>query len=60
VCIKDREHDLGNDMLGRDEIDIVNVPHILQLDIPISKLFWCQIKPVSLMSDVVVLAENAS
>lgn len=58
--MEDREDDLRNDMLGRNKIDIVDVSYILQLDVPVPKLFRCQIKTVSLVGDIMVLTEDTT
>ena len=47
-------------MLWGNKVDVVDISYILQLDVPVSQLFGCQILSVSLVSDIVVLAEDAS
>ena len=47
-------------MFGGDEIDIVASSNILKLHVPLSKFLWSEIEAIALMSDVVVLAEDAT
>ena len=54
------QHDLRDHVLGRDQVDIVYLPHILQLHIPLRQLFRCSVKAIALVGDVVVLAEDAA
>lgn len=43
-----------------DEVDIVHLPHVLQLDEPFTELFRSQIEPAADVGNVVVLAEDAA
>jgi hypothetical protein len=47
-------------MLRRDQIDIVHLADILQLDVPLCKLFGRDVEAILLMGDVVILAEHAA
>jgi hypothetical protein len=58
--MQDGEDDLRDDMLGSDQVNIVNISYILQLDVPFAKLLRGEIESVALMCDVVVLAEDAA
>ena len=42
-----------------DKVDVVHIPDFLQLDVPVTQLFGCQIHAISLVRDVVILAEDA-
>jgi hypothetical protein len=53
--VKDGENDLRHDVLGRDEVDVVYIAHILKLDVPFSKTFGCKIETVALVCYIVVL-----
>lgn len=47
-------------MFRGDEIDIMDVSHILQFEIPFTKFFRREVLAVPLMCNVVVLAEDTS
>jgi hypothetical protein len=47
-------------MFRCDKIDIVHLPDFLEFDHPDTKLFWSQVESFLLMSNIMVLAENAS
>lgn len=40
--MKDAESDLWDDVFGCDQIDVVDASYVLQLDVPLSQLFWRQ------------------
>jgi hypothetical protein len=50
---------LWNNVFRRDEIDVVNVPHLLELHEPFAKLLGREIEAVPLMSNLVILAKDA-
>ena len=47
-------------MVRRDEIDVMHIPHLLQFQHPVRKLFGCEIKALPLVRDVVILAKDAT
>ena len=47
-------------MFWRDQIDVMHPTNVLQLHVPFGELFWCEVKPIPLVGDVVVLTENAA
>lgn len=47
-------------MFRRDQIDIMHVPDLLQLEIPLPQLFRRETEPVPLVRNIVVLAEDAA
>lgn len=49
---EDGERDLRHDMLGSDEVDVVHVPDLLQLDIPLGQLLGSQVESISLVGDI--------
>ncbi len=56
--MEDRQDHLRDHMLGRDEIDIVHAPHILQFHVPFGKLFRSQVEPIPLMRNLMILTED--
>ena len=47
-------------MLRRDEIDVVCIPHLLQLNVPLGELLRRQVESLCLVGNVMVLAEYAT
>jgi hypothetical protein len=47
-------------VLRSDQVDIVDIPDVLELDIPFGKLFGSKILTVPLVCNIVVLAEYAT
>lgn len=47
-------------MLWCDQIDVVHIANLLELDVPFCQLLWRDIEAVLLVSDVVVLAKDAT
>jgi len=45
-------------MLGRDEVDIVDATHVLQLDIPVRELLRRYVEAIALMGNGVILTEH--
>jgi hypothetical protein len=58
--VEDRQHNLWDNMLRRDKVNIVHIAHILQFNVPFRKLFGCEVEAVALMGDVMVLTEDAA
>ena len=55
--MQDGERELRDDVLGRDEVDIVHVAHLLQLEVPLAEFLGGEVEAGALLRDVVVLAE---
>ena len=55
-----RQSHLRDDMLRRDQVDVVDIADLLQFDVPFGKLFGREIEAVPSVGNVVVLAEDAS
>jgi hypothetical protein len=53
--VQNRQADLGHDMLGCNEVDVVNPAHVLQLQEPLGELLRCEIEAVALVSYIMVL-----
>ena len=51
------ERDLRDDVLGRDEVDVAHVAHLLQLEVPLAEFLGGEVEAGALVRDVVVLAE---
>jgi len=49
---QDGEDDLGHDVLGRDEVDVVHAADVLELEVPLGELFGGQVEAVALVGDV--------
>ena len=58
--MQDGEDDLRDDVLGRDEVDVVHAAYVLQFEVPFTELFGGEVEAVALVGDVVVLAEDAA
>lgn len=58
--VQDAQCDLWDDMLWRDDVDVVHVAYFLQLDVPIAQFLGGEIHAVSLVRDVVILTEDAA
>lgn len=50
---------LGDDVFGRNKIDIVNAPHLLQLHIPLGEFLGRKVEAIALVGNVEVLAKHA-
>jgi len=58
--MEDGQRDLRNNVLGRHKVDVVDMPHILQLYVPLCELLRSKIETTGLMGDVIVLTEDAA
>ena len=58
--MENRKNDLRDNVLRCNQVNIVHVAYILQLDIPLAKLFRRQILAISLMCYVVILTKHTS
>jgi hypothetical protein len=58
--VQDSKRDLRNDVFWRHKVDVVHLSDLLEFDYPASKFFWSKVESLSLMSNVMVLTEDAS